>query len=319
MPKVSVVLPVFNAAPYLNQCIDSILNQTLQNIELVIVDDGSTDESVDIARSYLEKDRRVRLLQNKKNMGLINILNRAPEICQSKYIARMDADDWSVPERLLLQCDYLDANSEIDVVGSWIKLFGGRNEVWHYRAQNDFIKALLLFKNNGMPNNSIVVRRELLEQFKYDSSYIHVEDAEFWTRVMIERPDVRFANLPKVLTHYRIHNTQVSEKHRDVQQFQYKRIVRRLVEFVAGSVTEDEWLCHWSLIEDTGQELAAIARWVNKLITAYQGKFGYGEYAIEEKWLNICIKRNRLADVRCLVNMPERFFFIKEREVIINE
>ncbi|MDH2431294.1 glycosyltransferase family 2 protein [Pokkaliibacter sp. MBI-7] len=319
MPKVSVVLPVFNAAPYLNQCIDSILGQTLEDLELVIVDDGSADESAEIAKSYLDKDCRVRFLQNQENMGLISILNKAPEICQGDYIARMDADDWSVPERLLLQCNYLDANPHIDVVGSWIALFGSRNEVWHYRAQNDFIKALLLFKNNGMPNNSIVVRRPLLERFKYDSSYIHVEDAEFWTRVMIEMPEVRYANIPRVLTHYRIHNSQVSETHKHIQQFQYQRIVRRLVEYLVGPVTEEEWLCHWALIEDTALDLVVIARWTNKLITAYQEKIGNGDYAIEEKWLNLCVKRNRLADVRRLVNMPQNFFFIKEREVDIHE
>lgn len=313
-PKVSIVLPVHNAAPYLAQCIDSLLGQTLSDFELVIINDGSTDDSAEVIATYQRQDPRIRFINHQQNRGLVAVLNSATALCQGKYIARMDADDWCEPERLALQCDVLDSQPDISVVGSWIALFGARQEVWHYRMQDEFIKALLLFRTNAMPHNSLIAKRECLERFQYDPAYIHVEDAELWSRMMMQAPEVRFANIPRVLTHYRIHHNQVSEQHKDIQQQQFCRIIRKLLENLLGSVSSHDWQCHWALIDNTTPPppLSDVANWVNRLLGAYRERYGDGAFAIEEKWLNHCRHRGEPHYARAAVDMPSHFYFLKE-------
>ena len=115
MPKVSVVMSVYNAEPYLEAAIDSILNQTFRDFEFVIVDDGSTDGSTEILEKYAKGDSRIRLVHNAFNKGLIRSLNRGVKLAKGEYIARQDGDDVSLPQRLASQVQFLDEHPEIGV------------------------------------------------------------------------------------------------------------------------------------------------------------------------------------------------------------
>ena len=105
MPKVSVILPVYNAEKFLKEAIDSILNQTFTDFELLLINDGSTDRSEEIIKSY--NDKRISYAKNEKNSGLINTLNRGIDLARGEYIARMDGDDIALPERFELQVKHL--------------------------------------------------------------------------------------------------------------------------------------------------------------------------------------------------------------------
>ena len=120
-PKISVVMPAYNAENYIREAIDSILAQTFRDFEFLIIDDGSTDHTVEIIRSY--SDSRIRLYQNERNMGVAATLNRGLDLARGEYIARMDADDISLPERFAKQAAYMDAHPDVAVCGSNIILF----------------------------------------------------------------------------------------------------------------------------------------------------------------------------------------------------
>ncbi|SVC41049.1 uncharacterized protein METZ01_LOCUS293903, partial [marine metagenome] len=112
LPLITVLMPVYNGAKYLNEAIDSILNQTFQNFEFIIIDDGSTDDSVKIIKSY--DDNRIRLVENRNNLGQSETLNKGLSLTRGKYIARMDQDDISMPERLKKQFEFMENNSDVD-------------------------------------------------------------------------------------------------------------------------------------------------------------------------------------------------------------
>src|SRR3989344_1456117 len=125
-PKISVIMSVYNGMPYLEQAAESVLNQTYKNFEFIIVDDASTDDTLKYLK--LLKDRRIKLIRNKKNLGLAASLNIALRQAKGDYIARMDADDISYPERLDIQLKFLTKNKSIDLCGSWVTLINDEGE-----------------------------------------------------------------------------------------------------------------------------------------------------------------------------------------------
>jgi glycosyltransferase involved in cell wall biosynthesis len=130
-PLVTVLMPVYNAEKYLREAIDSILNQTLTNFEFLIIDDGSTDNSINIVESYT--DARIKFVRNEKNMGISPTLNKGIEMAAAELIARMDADDISYPQRLQKQYDYFQKNPECALLSTWAKMITERNE--HVRTE----------------------------------------------------------------------------------------------------------------------------------------------------------------------------------------
>jgi glycosyltransferase involved in cell wall biosynthesis len=293
IPKISVVLPVYNAEFYLAQCIDSLLCQTFRDFELLIINDGSTDGSLSIMRRYSEVDSRIRAINHSDNIGLISVLNQSVEQCSGKYVARMDADDWSEPERLQLQFDYLESHPKVGIVGSWIKLFGEKDEIWHYRNNDSFIKSLLLFKTNGFPHNSIMLRKTVVEKFNYDSEFKHIEDTELWLRIMFQDPEIEFANIPKVLTHYRIWSQQTSSLYLEEQNRGYKKIIKSALNQIIPEFQSYDLQCHFQLIEfDSTSSCTTehVGKWLQKISFQYN-KFKQDEYhVIAEKWLKYCLK-----------------------------
>ncbi len=119
-PLVTVLMPVFNAEKYLREAIESILNQTLIEFEFLIIDDGSSDNSISIIRSY--SDSRIRFIQNEHNLGISKTLNRGIELASAELIARMDADDISYPQRLQKQYDYINNNEDCALLSTWTRM-----------------------------------------------------------------------------------------------------------------------------------------------------------------------------------------------------
>ena len=209
-PLVTVLMPVYNGCLYLHEAISSVLDQSFTDFELLVVDDGSTDDSVRVIQSF--QDSRIRLLHNEKNYGLITTLNIGIENSQGCYIARMDSDDISLPDRLDRQVSFMENNPQISVCGSWVRTIGERpGEVWNYMQNSDEIKCGLLFQNQ-LAHPSVIMRRSILENtsLRYDAVFKHVEDYQLWVALA---KDTLLSNIPEVLVEYRIHANQVSVKH----------------------------------------------------------------------------------------------------------
>lgn len=223
---VSVLMPVYNAEQHLREAVESILAQTHTALELVIVNDGSTDGSEAIIRSY--QDPRIRLLKNPENKGLIYSLNYGIAACRGSYIARMDADDISLPERIAAQLDFMEHHPDVGVCGCDYSQFGAGSERF-YKAlsSHDEILAQLLF-NSSVVHPSLMLRRSALDGLDpvFNAGYAHSEDYELWSKLILR---TRFAAVPRHLFRYRIHAGQVTQKHSEQQLASANRVRAELL------------------------------------------------------------------------------------------
>jgi glycosyltransferase involved in cell wall biosynthesis len=210
MSKISVVMSVYNGEKYLSQAVESILNQTYQDFEFVIINDGSADGSFDILRNFETKDKRIRLI-SRENKGLIYSLNEGVKIAQGEYIARMDADDISTPERLEKQLKYASEN-DLAVCGTWaegVDSFGNKVKDLNYPPNMDEVKKYTLL-HNPFIHPSVMFKKDPFEKVGgYKDFFKHVEDYELWTRIVFK---YKTGNLPERLLQYRLHEGQITNK-----------------------------------------------------------------------------------------------------------
>ena len=299
-PLVSVIMSVHNCAPYIEEALGSILEQTYQNLELVIFDDGSTDETAAIIANMARQDSRI-FAHYRKQQGIANCLNEALAMAKGEFIARMDGDDISLPERIERQMKFLSRHPEVDLVGCWLKLFGDRDEVWHYRAYDNFIKNMFLLFTNGVGHNAILVRGDVYRRFRYNPEYTDVEDTELWTRMAFSQPVVRFANMREVLVLYRIHGTQSSILRKVRQRELYRRIVSKYLDSLGVSVAAQDMDAHeWLVDQPTNLsevQLYRLANWLN-LIAEHKHKALPDEYGVlAERWHHLCRKNRVRLDI----------------------
>jgi glycosyltransferase involved in cell wall biosynthesis len=217
MKTLAVLLPTYNAALYINESIDSILNQTYADFDLFVYDDCSTDNTEVLIQSY--KDSRVHYIKNQENLGIAKTLNKGLEalLYQYNYIARMDADDWAYPERFKKQLDYLEHHKDIVLCGTqgdWIKDMAlNPKSGWEYPVRHDYIKYYLLFAAT-FGHSSLIIRSDFLKKnaLRYNEEIVTCEDWDLWIRVIKLGKAV---NLPDFLMKYRILN---ESNHRSLEK-----------------------------------------------------------------------------------------------------
>jgi glycosyltransferase involved in cell wall biosynthesis len=206
--KISVIMPVYNAEKYLAEAIQSILNQSYRDFELLILNDGSKDSSAQIARGF-ESDPRVKLIDRKDNWGLVRTLNDGLERSMGEFIARMDADDISLPDRFMKQINLMEQSPEIGICGTLFQYIN-KDTIIHLPEKHDDIKLSSL-SYNPFGHPTVMMRASVLREkkIKYLEKFFLAEDYEIWTRIL----DVsRGVNIPEVLLHYRIHPQQISSQ-----------------------------------------------------------------------------------------------------------
>ena len=206
-PLVTVSMPAFNSERYIAEAIESILAQSYENFELIIVDDGSTDRTREIVERY--SDPRIIKIFSDQNRGLITTRNLIASIAKGKYLALLDADDRAFPERLQLQVDFLESNAA-DICGAdhWtLNQANGEMKRSKQRHTDSDIRALLSICS-PLCNPAVMGRLEIFKQFPYKSSYMHAEDYCLWTEIALA--GYRFANIERKLIVYRLHSTQTS-------------------------------------------------------------------------------------------------------------
>lgn len=220
-PKVTVLMPVYNGEHHLNEAIASILAQSFTEFEFLIINDGSTDKSVEIVESF--QDPRIRLIHNDTNLGLVSTLNKGFLLARGEFVARMDCDDYSLPSRLRLQYNFLIDNPDVSFCGSSIELYDGEvKKKMTYPCSHEEISAALLF-GNPMAHPSVIVRREAIRKFnlQYEPADTNAEDYGLWVRASTV---AKFANLPDVLVRYRLHKNQVS----NTRSLSQRTVTRRI-------------------------------------------------------------------------------------------
>lgn len=206
MKKLAVLLPTYNAAPYLKESIDSILNQTFTDFDLFVYDDCSTDATEEIIKSY--QDSRIFYIKNEKNSGVTKTLNKGLDylLPHYQYVARMDADDWCFPERFEKQLYLMDESPEFIVCGTqgyWLKDLALNPQTgWTYPTEPGYIKYNLLF-GATFGHSSVILRSQKMTEYnlRYDETKESCQDWELWTR--ISKIGV-MVNLPDFLMKYRI-------------------------------------------------------------------------------------------------------------------
>ncbi|MBN2754700.1 MAG: glycosyltransferase [Candidatus Goldbacteria bacterium] len=209
MPKVTVILSAFNAEKYIKEAIESILAQSFSDFEFFIVNDGSVDKTGSIIASF--KDKRIIKINNKKNKGVGVSVNKCFNAAKGMYIARMDADDISMPQRFEKQVKFLDENMDVGICGCWIKTFGsGKHYINKYPSLHQDIKFKMLTEN-PFPQPGIMLRKKMFDRhnLRYKPECFPSEDYELWERAI---RFIKGANIPEVLLKYRVHPQNASNK-----------------------------------------------------------------------------------------------------------
>jgi glycosyltransferase involved in cell wall biosynthesis len=235
MPIVSILLPCFNAEKTLNETLESIAQQTLTDFEVIAVDDGSIDSTLDILQGWAEKDHRFQVL-SLPHAGVIAAANAGIAACRSQYIARLDADDIAYPERLSLQVDYLDRHPSVAVVSSLVEAFPEKEVRGGYRIYVEWLNSLVtneeirreIFVESPLANPSVMIRKTWLDRMGGYAEYGWPEDYDLWLRMYMAGAE--FAKIPKVLLAWRDHPNRIT---RTDSRYSLEKFLRAKAHYLA--------------------------------------------------------------------------------------
>ena len=237
--NVSVLMPVFNGEKWIAEAIDSVLNQSYTDFELLILNDGSTDSTEQVILSY--KDKRIKYV--KRNHDFISALNDGLRMAQGKYIARMDADDVMHPDRLKIQVSLMERNPEIDFCNSWFTLLTNEEHTHMVVRKHSGLvlrPSLVLLCENIFCHSAMMMKRSFLVRhaLEYEKDFIYAEDYRMWTRAA-EYGAVFYVE-PQSLLFYRYSSEQVSRTKASQQRISGQKVKEELVNWMVGQVHEKE-------------------------------------------------------------------------------
>ncbi len=272
MVSISVVMPTYNqVVPVLKRATESILSQTFHDFEFIIIDDGSTNESTGYLSSL--RDERVYIIRNETNLGITKSLNIGFRAAKGKYIARMDSDDYSYPDRFQKQFDFMERHPDVIMCGSNpVRQFG--------RFSMDRYKVKMLFMNPGPLHPSAFFNHEKLNQYnlQYDESLPYAQDYAMWAEI------IRHGNvylLPHRLVDYTRSRDRVSVTHRSEQVQCLKATQKKLLLQLLDTITEEELDLHYrySILYNTDLKMSpAVRQWYKRLIKANNQRHIYPKY-----------------------------------------
>lgn len=268
-PLVTVIIATYNEADYLEGSITSVLSQSLQETEVLVIDDGSTDKSVDVIQRLALRDRRIRIIQLSRNSGPSVARNIGLDEARGKWIAIMDADDICVPQRFTTQIQFLES-ANVDLCGSWFVEFGqGPSRTVRWPHTQDALRASMLFQNS-ICHPTVMARRSVFDRYHYDPEYRLAEDYELFSRA---QADFSMANVPKVLVRYRRHPKQATQSQRDAMEGVTKDIRIKVLVNQEIVATEEEKRLH-NLIRAprsiySMKDFERIEAWLLKLVSHF--------------------------------------------------
>jgi glycosyltransferase involved in cell wall biosynthesis len=293
-PRVTILMAVRDGARYLDEALRSIIGQSFADWEFIVVDDGSTDDSAAILERHRHADARLRVV-TQPALGLAASLNRGLRMARGTYVARMDADDVSRPDRLAVQVALMDARPELGLCGTWIETFGtGPSSVRQYPVDDASIRSWMLFES-VLAHPSVMLRRNLFERhgLEYDGTMFPADDYDLWVRASRY---MTLANVPQALLRYRLHPQQVVQKHEDLKRRTARRVRMGQLTGLGLFPSEEEVDLHqalsmWNLAR-TRERISAAHAWLLKLVEANQACSLYPQAAfrrvVAQRWSALC-------------------------------
>lgn len=296
-PLISVIMSVYNGAPFLSEAIGSILNQTIEDFEFLIIDDASTDESAEVIKNF--KDKRIKFIQNGTNLGLTRSLNKGLKAAQGKYIARMDADDISFLVRFEKQLEVFKNDPDVILCGTGCQVFGNEERIERVPSDSEEIKCRLLF-GNVFVHPSVMLRKASCfeNQIFYNENFNFVEDYEMWTRISFEG---RMVNISEPLIYYRNHDAQKTAEYNNLRRDKVKKEIvqilshqlkRMKLNFSESDLELHLKLCSLPFELSTGCfNLQQIEEWMERIQSANQKNRVFPESLLmqimSERWLRV--------------------------------
>lgn len=233
-PRISVLMPVYNGEKYLQDAIESVLNQSLPDFEFIIINDGSKDKSEEIISKYKEKDARIVYIKNEQNLGIQRTLNKGLSFAKADHIARMDSDDiWCDKNKLQKQLDFLEKNPDHALIGTAMETMdenGNKLQTITYKQNDTEIREAILFSSQ-FAHPSVMISAKALNEIGFYSEkkqHKNVEDYELWLRIGTR---YKFANLPDVCLRYRIHPQSVSMQNQFKHRLDWIRLTTEYSKF----------------------------------------------------------------------------------------
>jgi glycosyltransferase involved in cell wall biosynthesis len=277
VPIISVLMPVYNGEKYLSEAIKSILNQTFTDFEFLFINDGSTDQSKIIIDSF--HDPRIVYIENEQNNGLIYSLNLGISLAKGKYIARMDADDISLPKRLEKQVNYLEQHKDIGICGASAYRIDGNGNVLGKmgRIRNPQVLQASLIFSSPFIHPLMMIRTELIADNMYDPRYKHVEDYELWTRLLIICKGI---NLNDYLLLYRWHDENISVVQNEIQKQLTKEIALGQLCAVGINANDEDYKVHLSTFTDEKINFDKLGMWFSRILDANKKTSYYNQTAL---------------------------------------
>ncbi|WP_082885571.1 MULTISPECIES: glycosyltransferase family 2 protein [Methylomonas] len=297
-PEISVIMAVYNGEKYLEEAVDSILNQSYFNFELIIIDDASIDATQEILFYLSKKDGRISILRNKRNLGAAKARNKGLHLARGSFIAIMDADDYAFPNRLQKQIEYMTTHHEIAVCGGYMEIYEKNGSIIKTLEENEEIRARLLFEN-CIWHPTVMFRKEIVLKTGCRYRTQSAEDYDFFIRLS-RCHEIIFRNIPEVLTKYRIHPNNDRTEYAATQRALSRKIRKNQLAFLGLSPNEKEFICHENLScleafhtkEFTPVE--QYADWLRQLESANNKTQLYLSHIfrkeLELRWIEVCLK-----------------------------
>ncbi len=283
-PIISVIMGVYNAETFLEEAIKSILNQTFRDFEFIIVNDSSTDSSIAIINCF--HDDRIRVVNNENNIGLTKSLNKAIRLANGEFIARMDADDISFPDRFQAQVNFLKNNPAVALCGC--QVFNTRKPGEGFPLDHESIKAMAL-ASNPLAHPTVMWRRQVFidHNLFYNESFRYAQDYELWSRALMM---IKAANLPEHLFTYREHPAKIGNAKKDKQGAFAWQVKLSFLEYLHLHPTEKEKELH-ACIFDAGlkshrtvTDLKEVESWFRKILKANEDYKIFNREELMKHW-----------------------------------
>jgi glycosyltransferase involved in cell wall biosynthesis len=271
---VTVLMPSYNSALFLDKSIKSILNQTFKNFEFIIINDGSTDNSEEIILNYVRGNDTIIYHRNDSNIGLAASLNKGIKMAKGKYIARMDADDISLPDRIESQVDFMEKNPHIGILGTAIRNYGTSNYKYIFPSESEMLKCNLLF-NVCFAHPSVIIRKEVMifNNIYYNEELRqYSEEYDLWSRLI---DFTQYSNLDKVKLLYHVPLVAQSITKKDESDKRINNSInirKRLLTKIGVHFSKEELALHNSIANissGTEAELSSLRdsyEWLQKIL-----------------------------------------------------
>ncbi|MFC5579612.1 glycosyltransferase family 2 protein [Rhodanobacter terrae] len=287
-PSITVIIAAYNRAGLLRRSICSALEQSLPALEILVIDDGSTDGTDVVARKLALADKRIRLIKLPHNLGPSSARNTGLDQARGDWIAILDADDICMPNRFARQVQFLQQNN-LDLCGSWFVEFGqglARTARWPYTEAA--LRAAMLFQST-ICHPTVMARREVFDHYRYREEYRLAEDYDLFARTMA---DFRMANVPEVLLRYRRHPGQATQTQREAMEDVTRNIRLEILATQGIDASEDEQRLH-NLIRapksiSNHEDLLGVEAWLLKLASLHENP--EAKKIVASQWVRACVR-----------------------------